>query len=157
MKNAQGTDLLRSQIRYATIVSLVFSILIFIGTILLFPDELEWNSYPVFLIGTFLGAIVVLRKPLNPLSLNPRPHTIFDKLSHDEISTLIEKHWELIPRSAIWSAAIVYPLLMFIYNLIKGSVYTSPSFSFTSLLGGFATSVTFCGCISFIIMYRNWK
>lgn len=156
-KNTEGFIWLRSQIRFAAAASLVFSILIFIGIILPFPGELEWNSYPVFIIGSLIGIVVTLRRPQNPLSLNPKSAAISHKLSYDEVSAQLEKHWALIPRSVIWLAGIIYPLLVLIYNFATMSVYTSPNLSFVSLLGGFATSITFCGSISFMVIYRNWN
>ena len=89
-KKLEGSIWLRSQIRFAAIASLVFSILIFIGIILLFPDELEWNSYPVFMIGSLIGIVLALRRPQNPLILSPKSAAISHKLSYEEGSALLE-------------------------------------------------------------------
>lgn len=156
-KKTEGHIWLRSQIRFAAAVSFVFSIMIFIGIILLHPGELGWNSLPVFLIGSFIGVAVVLRRPLNPFNLNPKSAADSHKLNYDEVSALLEKHWALIPKSFFWLAAIFYPLLVVLYNFITISVYTFPTFSLVGLLGGFATSVTFCGSVSFMLVYRNWN
>ena len=155
-KKMEGSVWLRSKIRTAAITSFVYSMLFFIGFILPFPSELEWNSYPIFIIGSFIGIVIALRRPLNPLSLNPKSASISHKLSYEETSALLEKHWALIPRSAIWLAGTIYPLVLLLYNIITMSVYTSPNFSWVGLLMGLGTSVTFCGSISFMIIYRNW-
>lgn len=154
-KKTEGIIWLRSQIRFAAIASFVFSILIFIGITLSFPGVLEWNSYPVFIIGSLMGIVFTLRRPQNPFSLNPKSDAISHRLSYEERSTFLEKHWALIPRSVFWLAGTIYPLLLLLFNIITRSIYTSPDFSYVGLLMGFGTSITFCGSMSFMVIYRN--